>query len=374
MRVLLLGDYSNYNRCLSMALTRLGHEVTVASDGCRWMKTGRDIDISRRLPGKAGGLDLWLRLNTTLSSTLKGYDVVQINNPIFLSLRPNRIHSIFNRLKRDNGAVFLTAMANDTAYINQCVDKTSPLRYNEWMVNGKTTRLYLTDSERLRRWLTPPLSDHCRYIYDNADGVVTVLYEYHLACLRELPEEKVTYAGIPIDVRSVTPVEIEKCPDKVRFFLGMHRDRKVEKGTDRLFEAVSEVARRHPDRCTLEIVENLPYDEYLNRMRNAHVVIDQLYSYTPATNALLAMAMGLNTVSGGEPEYYDFIGEKENHPIINALPDDNSLFEMFTHIAHHPEEIAPRGAKSREFVLRHNDSDIVAQRFVNFWKSTLNKK
>ena len=52
MKILLLGDYSNYHRALSLALRKLGHDVTVASDGSRWMDTGRDIDLSRPFKNK----------------------------------------------------------------------------------------------------------------------------------------------------------------------------------------------------------------------------------------------------------------------------------------------------------------------------------
>ena len=62
--------------------------------------------------------------------------------------------------------------------------------------------------------------------------------------------------------------------------------------------AARAVVGRYPSRAELIIVENRPYEEYLGLMRSAHVVLDQLYSYTPATNALQAMAYGLNTVSG----------------------------------------------------------------------------
>ena len=54
MKILLIGDASNYHACLGDALRRLGHDVTVASSGSRWMHTHRDIDLARPLPGKAG--------------------------------------------------------------------------------------------------------------------------------------------------------------------------------------------------------------------------------------------------------------------------------------------------------------------------------
>lgn len=34
------------------------------------------------------------------------------------------------------------------------------------------------------------------------------------------------------------------------------------------------------------------------------------------------MAMGVVPISGAEPEYYDFIGEKHLRPIFNADPTD----------------------------------------------------
>ena len=64
-------------------------------------------------------------------------------------------------------------------------------------------------------------------------------------------------------------------------------------------------------------------------MRSSHVILDQLYSYTPATNAMLAMAQGIVAVTGAEPEFYDFIDEHDNRPIINAVPDDEALFRTF---------------------------------------------
>ena len=70
MKILLVGDYSNYHRALSLALRRMGHEVTVASDGSRWMDTARDLDTSRPFRNKVGGLLLWVKLNTLLWSQL----------------------------------------------------------------------------------------------------------------------------------------------------------------------------------------------------------------------------------------------------------------------------------------------------------------
>lgn len=370
LKVLLMGDASNYHRALAEGLRAYGHEVVVASNGSGWMNTERDIDISRK-NNRLSGAMLWLRLQWLMMSKLRGFDVVQISSPVFLSQRPVRNAILFRQLKRHNRKVFLTALGTDSPYVKMCLEPDSPLKYNEWMVDGVPAPHYYKSAADRGRWVGRELSEHCDMIYREVDGAVSVLYEYDVLCRRMLPDDKVAYAGIPIDVDSIKPCELPDRPDKVKLFLGMHRDRKAEKGTDRMLAAAKRVVERHPDKCSLDIVENLPYKEYLERLRSSHVVMDQLYSYTPATNALLAMAMGLNTMSGGEEEFYDFIGEKELRPVINVLPDDDALYSIIEDTVLHPELIRERGLQGREFVKKHNDKMVVAQRFIDFWRNRL---
>ncbi len=373
MKILLIGDYSNCHSTLAKALNEMGHQAVVASNGNSWMETSRDIDLSRPYRGKSGGALLLTKI-AALSGKLKGFDVVQINNPIFLDLRPERIKRIFDKLRQRNGSVFLTMMGTDSYYFEMCLNDRSALRYNEWMIEGEPTAYLKANPDKAWQWQNPPLSSFCQYVYDNIDGVVTALYEYDLSVHRILPSEKIAYAGIPIDTRSIVPNYIDEAPQTVKLFLGMHSSRKIEKGTDRIYAAADKLAKRYPDRCKLEIVENLPYAEYIRRMRGAHVVLDQLYSYSPATNALLAMAMGLATLSGGEPEYYDFINEHRLHPTINAIPDDEKLYETLEGIVLNPESLISISRQGRELVEKHNDSHVVAQRYLDFWEKRLNSK
>lgn len=371
MKILFIGDYSNYHRCIAGALGKMGHDVTVASNGSRWMQTGRDIDLSRPFNGKIGGLALWIKTRRLLSR-FKDYDIVQINNPVFLELRPERVKTIFDFLKDNNRLVFLTAMGTDTAYADMCASADSPLRYNEWFVNGALSPLHKQCPDKFKAWRQPPLSTHCEYVYNKIDGIISGLYEYHIAFKHVVPPEKISYAGIPIETDTLELSVSGAVPEKVKFFIGMHKDRKTEKGTDRMLAAIQAVVKTHPDKCTLQIIENVPYKEYIKLMCGSHIILDQLYSYTPATNALIGMAHGLTAVTGGEPEFYDFIGEFENRPIVNAVPDDKQLYDTLEDIALHPERIPILAVKNREFVVKHNDSKIVAKRFLDFWTKRLN--
>ncbi len=371
MKILLLGDASNCHRTLATGLRRLGHDVTVASDGTMWMNTERDIDLLRRYGNQLGGLELWWRVKHKLHHRLKGFDIVAIHNPIFLSLKPHRCRYIFDRLKRENRSVFLTALGCDTSYVEECLDPESKFKYNEFRHYGKPAPYDLNHPKIAQAWISDPLKSHCRHIYENINGATAVLYEYYLTIRRALPPDKCAYGGIPVDTDAIQPIELPDRPEKIKFFLGRHNYRMDIKGTDRFETALRRAMERHPGKAELTIVENRPYKEYIELLRSAHVVLDQAYSYTPATNALLAMAYGQNVVSGAEPEFYDFIGEHTNRPIINSPVEVDDMVAIFEKIILHPEQIRERGQRSREFVLKHNACETVARRYLDFWQSRL---
>lgn len=370
-RILLIGDYSNCHRTLATGLRNLGCEVTQMSSGTKWMQTERQIDISRA-PGRLGGLRHFVRFRWgDISRIIRGYDIVAVHDPHFTELHPHRLRPLYDRLRRDNGRVFLTAMSTDIPFLDMLSAPDSPLRYSEWFVDGQPSRMYLADPAEWDRWHSRAITDYQRHFFDTVDGAVSVLYEYQLGMERALGTDRTAYGGIPVDTSLFTPVTLPEKPEKVKLFLGRDRTRKLMKGSDLLEEAALAAMERHPGRAELQIVENVSFARFTELLRGAHVVLDQIYSYTPATTALMAMACGLNTVSGAEPEYYRFINEAECRPIINAPITLPELTDTLGEIITHPELIAPRGRESRKFVERHNDATVVARRFLDFWLSKL---
>ena len=371
-RILLLGDYSNMHSQLGRTLAARGHDVTVMSSGSGFQQTARDIDITRRA-GKLGGALLTARLMGPLHKHMRGYDIVALQNPHFLSLKPKRLRYFFDRLCGENASVFLTAAGTDEVYVREALDPDSVLRYNEYRIGNAAAPYTVEHPERLEAWQSPEMVEFCDHVYDRVDGVVTALYEYHVAVKGRIGEGRVAYGGIPIDTKAITPATMNT-DGPVRLFLGRHRGRYAEKGTDLLETAARRVVERHPGRVELSIIENRPYAEYINTKLGSHIVLDQIYSYTPATNALLAMARGLCTVSGGEDEFYDFIGERENRPVINALPHVDLLTEILDESVREPSDLARRGADGRRFVEKHNAANVVADRFLAFWGKKLAEK
>ena len=120
------------------------------------------------------------------------------------------------------------------------------------------------------------------------------------------------------------------------------------------------------------VATRMPYHEYTSLMRHSHVILDQLYSYTPATNALIGMAQGLVAVSGAEPEYYDLIGERDNRPIVNVNPlVEGEIEAKLEEIIARKAELPTWAERSRAFVEKHNAAPVVAQRYLDFWNKLL---
>lgn len=371
MKILFAGDASNLHNCLAQQLRKMGHEATVASDGSRWMDTRRDINLLRR-PGLVGTLCYLMDIKRALP-LMTGYDIVEISSPIFLSLKPQRIARVFDYLKARNRHVVLSALATDVVYYDACHDGHT-FRYSDYMI-GDQKSPYVNSSEYIAQqqdnWSQPFMRQHSDHILAGIDGAVACLYEYY-AAYKPLLGDKVTYGGIPVDLTSLPYRQLNKAPEKVRLFIGIQRDRHVIKGTDRLLAAMKRVHDRYPDVTELEVVENLPYDEYTRRLRDSHVLVDQLYSYTPATNALIGMAQGLVAVSGAEPEYYDLIGETANRPIVNVSPlVEDDIDQKLSWLVEHRDELPGMARASREFVEKHNAAPVVARRYLDFWNSLI---
>jgi glycosyltransferase involved in cell wall biosynthesis len=103
-------------------------------------------------------------------------------------------------------------------------------------------------------------------------------------------------------------------------------------------------------------------------MEGSDAILDQLYSYTPSMNPLEAMSKGIICIGGGEPENYEILGETELHPIINVQPNYESVYHELEQLVLHPERIALLKRQSRQYIERHHDYILVAQKYLALYE------
>ena len=385
MKILLLGEYSNVHATLAEGLRQLGHQVTVASNGDFWKDYPRDQDLNRR-PGKLGGLQLMARV-ARLLPCWRGYDVVQLINPMFLELKAERIFPVYRYLRRHNKAVVLCAMGMDYYWVNECTCR-KPLRYSDFNM-GQQLR---TDEAALREqrdWLGTAKERLNKFIAADSDAIVTGLYEYDV-CYRPNFPEKTHFIPFPVNsVESATAPKNSAVANyplttinstlttinyPLKLFVGISKGRSVYKGTDIMLKAAMAVREKYPDRLEIVKAEGVPFSQYQSMMDSCDAIMDQLYSYTPAMNALLAMSKGIVVIGGGEPENYEILGEEQLRPIVNVEPSYDSVCHELEQLVLHPERLPLLKEQSVEYIRRHHDYVKVARQYESLYKSLVNPR
>lgn len=362
MKILFIGDYSNLHACLASELRRLGHQVTVVSDGGKYQQTKTDVLLSRG-EGRLASIK-YLTDIMRLWPELRGYDVVQLINPHFLNLKPGKLAYFLRELARRNGSIFLTLCGNDYYYVHECVD--GDFRFSEFRVGRERTPFATAYPQREQGWLRDDVRRYNELLYSMIAGGMAVLPEYMIAGEKVLGE-RCRFTNIPIDLTR-HPYRERDFREPLSLMVGMKPAMETQKGTSILLETAKTLQERHPDIFKVEKVSGLSYPDYLKKMENADVLFDQLFSYSPATNALDAMAMGVIAVSGAEPEYYDLINEPQRRPVVQVSPLTENLEEYLFNILSDADALRRMSREGREIVERHNDVRIVARKFLKQWE------
>ena len=368
MKILLIGEYSRLHLTLAEGLRKLGHEVLLASDGDGHKQYGRDVDLTRNSSGLADTLSALWRTYRQFRD-FKGYDVVQIINPCFLTLGVGVNRFFFKQLKKNNKKIFLGAFGDDSYWVRACLEN-KVFKYSEFFVDGKSTNL-LFNKRLVDKWLDSPREELNRYVANEVDGIVACLYEYYMSYQSEY-SKKLRYIPLPVNCDKIRFEGINENPDKIKFFIGIDKIRAEYKGAELMKNALLKFVAEHGDETTAVVVESVSYDEYQRLMRGAHVLLDQLYSYSPSMNPLQAMAAGKVVISGGEPEMYDLMGRNvTNRPIVNVYPTAEGIRTALEGVLEEKERLADLSLQGRQFVEEYHDYVKVARLYLDFWMGGL---
>lgn len=268
MKILLMGEYSNVHATLAEGLRKLGHEVTVLSNGDFWKNYPRDINMVRK-PGKLGGILYLIKLYTIVHK-LRGYDIVQLINPMFLELKAERIFPIYRYLRKHNRKVVLAAFGMDYYWVSVCCQD-KPLRYSDFNI-GDDLRTNADAQKERKDWLGTAKERLNRMIAEDCDGIIAGLYEYWVCYQPNFPQ-KTTFIPYPIHTYSqshqdrdkraysveTSSVDIPRRPSqKLKLFIGINKTRSEYKGTDIMLKAAQTIAEKYPEKVELRIAQNVP--------------------------------------------------------------------------------------------------------------------
>lgn len=366
MRILLVGEYSRLHLTLAEGLRTLGHEVTLASDGDGHKQYARDIDLTRKSSGLRDTafavFDFYKEF-----STFKGYDVVQIINPCFLTLSVGLNKYFFKKLKKHNRKIVLGAFGDDSYWVRACLNNKT-FKYSEFFVDNESTNLAFNQT-LISKWINSPREKLNQYIAREVDGIVACLYEYYMS-YQSYFADKLSYIPLPINCNEIKFDALQNSPEKLNFFIGIDKIRSEYKGTTLMKEVLLDFAPKHSDEVETTVVESVSYSEYQKLVKKAHVLLDQLYSYSPSMNPLQAMAAGKVVISGGEPEMYDLMGSNvTNRPVINVYPTRDGIYQALENALKQKDKLESLSFQSRSFVEQYHNHLKVAQQYIDFWSN-----
>jgi hypothetical protein len=365
-KILLLGENSRLHWTLAQGLRKQGHKVCVVANKGKWRNYSCDVNLTRHSTHFWDTLYYALKLLWYLPQW-RGYDIVQINSSAyFLDLKSKLLYSIFKYLKKNNKKIFLGAFGNDYYYIKASYEDRI-YRYCDFYTS-KREITHQENMDAIQEWLKS--NEHAPYnqrIAQECNGIACCLYEYY-AAYQAYFKTKIAYLPLPINVNEITSRTPIK-DGKIHFFIGIQAERTALKGTDILYTALQRIQAKYPDKCSIEKAECIPYAVYQQMMNQSDVLLDQIYSYTPAMNALLAMAKGIVVVSGGEKEHYHLLNEQTLRPIVNVLPEEDEIYNQLEQLVLHPEELTQRSEQSIAYIKKHHHYEKVALKYLDFWNN-----
>ena len=255
----------------------------------------------------------------------------------------------------------------DWYWVNTCT-KRKTLRYSDFNF-GNTVRTDEAAIKEQREWLGTVKEQLNKLIAEECDAIVTGLYEYNV-CYRQYFPHRTHF--IPFPIRIPATYSTTQCKrSKVSIFIGLSRERSKYKGTDIMLEAAKNLHDKYAYRMDLNVVEGVPFAQYQQMMDESDAILDQLYSYTPSMNSLLAMSKGIICIGGGEPENYEILNEEDLRPIINVQPTYESVYHELEQLIIHPDRIPELKLQSRKYVERHHDFLKVAHQYELLYLSLL---
>ncbi len=375
MKILLVGEYSRLHNSLQEGLRALGHQVMVISTGDYFKKYPSDILLQRKFDtGLARKIKIAIYLLFKFditswhitrqffknASSLKGFDVVQLINESSFGATPRDEIKMISFLKQNNKKLFLLSCGTDYLSVQHQLSDINPYSI---LSNYKEGRVSKIAFKSILKYTTPAFKKLHQYVFQNIDGVIASDFDYHMP----LQGHK-KYLGLipnPINTKKLRICKVDtKRP--ITIFMGINRTNYHSKGISYFEKALAIIQQKFPKRVHIEIVENLPYEQYIEKYNNAHIILDQVYAYDQGYNALEAMAKAKVVFTGAETAFMQHY--KLDTPVaINALPEVDSLVIALEKLIDNPEKITEIGLAAQDFVIQHHDYKKVAQQYLDSW-------
>ncbi|WP_375577894.1 hypothetical protein ABWH96_12645 [Marivirga tractuosa] len=354
MNILLIGDFSGFGRNLKAGLQELGHELTIAVSSVGWKKFQYDLKLS---PKKRNVLTDRIHPYSLLDK-LCGYDIVLLIDPLVFYKNYFPRKDFYKRIFKNNGASFLIGATMDPFFWRHSNEYMRYTPYNDMLKHDWNPFLQFKLSDKAY--------DFNRFVAESVDGIIPVMYDYEGSYKMLFPDKTKTIP-LPFHVGNSNNIT-QTINDKLTFFHGISRF--GFKGSEYIEKAFHHIQMKYSDKVELICSRKLPFNEYIEILNKSNVVIDQTNSYSYGMNALYSLNSGKTVMSGAENEALDSLNSS-GCPIINIIPNVDQIISEMEAIIENPKLLNKNSERSRMYLKNYHDSVIIADRYINYFKTKL---
>jgi len=377
MKILLIGEYSRLHNSLKEGLESLNHEVTIVGTGDKFKKFPVDLSISPNIISSSTILQfinkISLRLlGLNLESMEKGirfyfllpqlqnYDVVQLINSNAIETFPKWSIYLLKKVFAKNRKIFLLICGEDTPVI--AVLSRNKLKYSiltPFFNNPKLKKQY---SYSLK-YVTKKYKKLYDFVTSHSNGIIVSDLDYKIP----MSQTKTDFTFIPNPVNTDTiPFTRTTINDTIVIFHGINKYSSIKKGNSIFEGALIKIKEKYPTKVKVITANSLPYNSYQEAYDEAHILLDQVYSFDQGYNALEAMARGKVVFTGAEIEFMEQYNLTER-VAINALPDVDYIANELSYLIENPKEIVAIGNRARIFIEQEHNYMAIAKKYLETW-------
>jgi glycosyltransferase involved in cell wall biosynthesis len=369
-----VGEYSRLHNSLKEGLEALHHEVTIIATGDSFKQFPVDYSIFPKyflknrflvffnkilfrlfkidLQLAEKGIRFWAFL-----PKLRDYDVVQLINSNAIETYPFFSKYLLKRLFNQNKKSFLLVCGEDTPIIDFMMkDKLKYSIVTPFLQNKNLKSQY--------RFSLKYIQDDYRNLYEFVNSNVSEIIVSDLDYKIPLAEKTLIPNPVNIDKIGFQPLDVS---GEIVIFLGKNNSSAIKKGIHYFEDALRIIEIKYGGKVRVIKVEDVPYKEYITLYNQAHILLDQVYSYDQGYNALEAMAKGKVVFTGAETEFTNYYNLSER-VCVNVIPNVDHLVNELSFLIENPEEIVAIGKRARVFIEKEHNYIKIAKYYLKIWE------
>lgn len=380
MKILLVGEFSRLHNSLKEGLLELGHQITLINNGDGFKNYPSDISISpvffkskfgniiRKIYYRIFNFDLatlehGLRFWYNLSK-LKDYDVVQLINERPIQTTDKLEYFLIKKVFNQNKKVVVLCSGVDYFTLTHMLAKKE--RYSIMDPYFEKIDAAKKQYDYMFKYSTKGHKKIHDYLVKNCIGIIATDLDY-VNPLKEEPK----FLGMipnPVNYKKLDFIE-NSIQNQICIFLGINIGNSFTKGVHYFEKALEIIEEKYKERIKIVITKDIPYQQYIKILNEAHIVLDQVYGYDQGYNALEAMTKGKVVFTGAETEFLNYYNLKEDEVAINALPNVDYLVEKLSFLIEHPEKINEISKNARNFILKEHNYNTIAINYLATWST-----